>query len=185
MFECQTERMHVRELQASDEAEYLRIHAVSRKEFEPWIPKASPEDLFQRALAIAAYVGREGRTHLRLVGETADGRIAGLFALGEIVRGFFQSAYASWAVSADYANQGYATEGVLGLLDIAFSESDGLGLHRVQANVIPSNHASMRVAEKTGFRREGLAERYLLIAGTWQDHVMFAKTADDHRFRYL
>ncbi|MEX2049101.1 MAG: GNAT family protein [Gemmatimonadota bacterium] len=177
--------MHLRELRASDEAEYLRVHERSRAEFGPWMPTASPEGLFERALATSSYEGRDGRTHVRFVGETPDERIAALFALGEIVRGYFRSAYASWAVSSEYTNQGYGTEGVLGLLDIAFSERRGLGLHRVQANIIPANGASLRVAEKAGFRREGLAERYLLIANGWQDHVMHAKTAEEHELRYL
>jgi ribosomal-protein-alanine N-acetyltransferase len=175
----------LRELRASDEAEYLRVHEKSRTEFGPWMPAASPQGLFERALATSNHLGPDGRTHVRFVGETADQRIAGLFALGEIVRGYFRSAYASWAVSSEYTNQGYGTEGVLGLLDIAFSERRGLGLHRVQANIIPTNGASIRVAEKVGFRREGLAARYLLIANRWQDHVMYAKTAEEHPLRYL
>jgi len=185
MLECQTERMRLRELQASDEGEYLRLHEESRTAFSSWIPKASPQELFERALQTNSYVGREGRTHLRLVGETDNGRIAGLFAVGEIARGFFRSGYASWAVHAEYMNRGYGTEGVLGLLDLAFSEGRGLGLHRVQANIIPTNAASIRVAQKAGFRREGLAERYLLIAGAWQDHVMYAKTTEEHKFKYM
>ena len=76
--------------------------------------------------------------------------------------------------------RGLATEGVRALLDIAFSpEPEGLGLHRVQANVMPSNAASLRVVEKVGLRQEGAAERYLRIAGRWEDHLMFAVTTEE------
>ena len=54
-----------------------------------------------------------------------------------------------------------------------------LGLHRVQAAVMPRNAASIRVLEKNGFRREGLAPRYLRINGEWEDHLIFARTAED------
>ena len=54
-----------------------------------------------------------------------------------------------------------------------------LGLHRVQAAVMPNNPASLRVLDKAGFRREGLAERYLQIAGVWADHVLFATTVEE------
>jgi ribosomal-protein-alanine N-acetyltransferase len=37
----------------------------------------------------------------------------------------------------------------------------------------------MRVLEKAGFRREGLALRYLQIDGRWQDHYLFAMTAEE------
>jgi len=103
--------------------------------------------------------------------------LIGFFSLNNIVRGIFQSTDASWIVSADSINQGFATEGVAALLDIAFHT---LGLHRVQANSIPTNLASLRVARKVGFREEGRALRMLKIADQWQDHLMFAKLADEH-----
>jgi ribosomal-protein-alanine N-acetyltransferase len=34
------------------------------------------------------------------------------------------------------------------------------------------------VIEKNGFTRIGIAPRYLQIAGTWSDHVLFQKTAE-------
>ena len=55
------------------------------------------------------------------------------------------------------------------------------GLHRVQAAVMPHNAASLRVLDKAGFRREGLAERYLCTAGKWEDHVILAITSDERR----
>jgi [ribosomal protein S5]-alanine N-acetyltransferase len=128
---------------------------------------------------------REG-TECRLVGFLADGRIAGLFNLTQIFRRALQGAFAGWSVNAEVARQGYATEGVIALLDLAFAaEPAGLGLHRVQANIVPTNVPSLRVAEKAGFRREGLALRYLKIAGEWRDHAMYAKLADEHTPLYL
>ena len=45
--------------------------------------------------------------------------------------------------------------------------------------MIPRNHGSIRVLEKAGFREEGLALRYLQIAGVWEDHKLFAVTAEE------
>lgn len=61
-------------------------------------------------------------------------------------------------------------------LRFAFAEA---GLHRVQAAVMPRNGASIRVLEKTGFRREGLSLRYLQINGVWEDHLIFAITREE------
>jgi ribosomal-protein-alanine N-acetyltransferase len=185
----QTERMVLRLLRPEDRAEYLRIHEVSREHFEPWMatPPAgdTPERAFQRELD-RSLSDRSAGTGERRVAELPDGRIAGIFGLSQIFRGAFLNAYAGWRVAADCIGRGLATEGVLALLDLAFApEPVGLGLHRVQANVIPRNAASLRVAEKAGFRREGTARAYLHIAGHWQDHLMFAKTADEHELRYL
>jgi ribosomal-protein-alanine N-acetyltransferase len=61
------------------------------------------------------------------------------------------------------------------MLGRAFGE---LGLHRVQAGTLVHNHGSRRVLQRNGFARFGLAERYLRIAGEWQDHVLWQRLAD-------
>jgi ribosomal-protein-alanine N-acetyltransferase len=58
----------------------------------------------------------------------------------------------------------------------AFGE---IGLHRLEANIQPSNRASIALARSAGFRLEGFSPRYLLIGGQWRDHERYAITADD------
>ncbi len=182
-YQRRTERMLLRALRPGDRAEYGRVQAVSADFFRPWFSwhadgtTAIPD--FDHELERVER-GLETGGHVRLVGMLAGGRIAGFFNLTDIVRGAFQSAYASWSVCADEARRGYGTEGVRGLLSLAFAASPGgLGLHRVQANVIPDNEASMRLAQKVGFRREGEALRYLHIGGEWRDHIMYALTVEE------
>ena len=67
---------------------------------------------------------------------------------------------------------------VLFLLPSLFGE---LNLHRIEAACIPSNAPSIRVLEKCGFSREGLARRYLCINGVWQDHLLFGLLHEDFR----
>ena len=47
-------------------------------------------------------------------------------------------------------------------------------LHRIEANVMPKNKASLKVLKKLGFHEEGLAYNYLKINGKWEDHVYLA-----------
>jgi ribosomal-protein-alanine N-acetyltransferase len=56
---------------------------------------------------------------------------------------------------------------------------DALRLHRVEAACIPTNAASIRLLEKTGFRREGYAREYLCIDGVWQDHLLYARLVQE------
>lgn len=178
-----TRRLELRALVDTDRPAFVRMLEASRESWRPWTPAqeewVSDDDLFARELRRADAGARAG-THLRLAAFEADGSVVGMFALNEIVWGVLQSAYASWQVSGDRVGRGYGTEGVRALVGLAFADLPaGVGLHRVQANIMPTNAASLRIAEKVGFRREGLAERYLKIAGRWEDHVMHAITAEE------
>jgi ribosomal-protein-alanine N-acetyltransferase len=184
-----TDHMVLRALAAEDRGPHVRMHALSDAHFRPWMGSlddpGSPDLRFQRELARAEAESASGSGQ-HWVGLLEDGRMAGVFNLSQIFRGSFLSCYAGWRVAADCVGRGLGTEGVVALLDLAFArEPLGLALHRVQANVIPDNRASVRVAEKAGFRLEGTAQAYLHIGGRWQDHLMFAKTAEEHALRYL
>ena len=81
-------------------------------------------------------------------------------------------------VGQPHAHRGYMTAALRVLLPSLFGE---LNLHRIEAACIPSNAASIRVLEKCGFTREGLARRYLCINGVWQDHLLFGLLHEDFR----
>ena len=179
-----TPRLRLRILSPDDRAEFIRVHEISRKFFRPWTPEIpagqTTEDQFNVQLNRAS-AGIGSGTEYRFVGLLDDDRIAGFFSLSQVFRGAFENAFAGWSVSADVAGRGLATEAVGALLDIAFRDGPfGLNLHRVGASVIPTNLASIRVAEKNGFRREGLGVKYLKIAGQWQDHILLAKLREEH-----
>lgn len=57
-----------------------------------------------------------------------------------------------------------------------------LRLHRLEASCLPDNLRSIRLLQKVGFANEGLARRYLCIAGVWRDHLLWGLLADDPLF---
>ena len=65
------------------------------------------------------------------------------------------------------------------LVILCKSAFEDLHLHRVQISIIPRNSASRRVVEKLDIREEGVAQRYLEINGTWEDHVRYAITVEE------
>ena len=178
----------LRPIAEGDRAEFLRVHRASwESHLAPWSPvppldaagRPDFEAMFAQALTRSAD-GFAAGTGCRLLGFDSAGVLVGGFNLNNIVRGIFQNADAGWWVAADQTRNGYATEGVRALVRHAL-EPAGLGLHRVQCGIIPQNEASLAVAARAGFRREGLAQRYLKINGAWEDHVIFALTAEDMR----
>ena len=97
--------------------------------------------------------------------------------LSQIVRGPFDNTSLGYAIGRDFSGRGLATAAVAWAVEHAWGS---FGLHRVQAAArCVSNHASHRVLEKNGFRREGTALNYLRIGGAWTDHHLFARTVED------
>ena len=110
-----------------------------------------------------------------LVCRRADGAIVGCVNLSEIVRGPFQSAYMGYQVFAPFARQGYMTAAMPLVLRHAFGH---LKLHRVEANIQPTNVASINLVTRAGFEQEGYSPRYLKIGGRWRDHERWAMTRE-------
>jgi len=184
-----TPRLFIRPIREEDRSNFISFYERSWIDMAPWFPLRTPgetfSDTFDRTLAKGTKGAVDG-SEFRFVAFGRDEQLVAFFGLMQIVRGAFESAVASWCVHSDYTRKGICTEGVMGVLDMAFAARPvGLGLHRVQANVIPSKTASARVAEKTGFRMEGLGRNYLRIAGEWRDHVFYAKLSGEHQIRFL
>ncbi len=98
--------------------------------------------------------------------------IAGMVHLSQISRGVFLSCFLGYHMDQDFLRKGYMTEAVAAVVDYAFGP---LGLHRVEANVMPRNLPSLSLLRKLGFEEEGLARDYLKICGQWEDHLHMAK----------
>ena len=116
---------------------------------------------------------RSYRLYLSL--RESPGEIVGLVGLNELVRGAFQSCFLGYKLDGGLLDRGYMTEAVREAVRIAFQE---LGLHRIEANIMPRNAPSLRVAEKAGFYHEGLALKYLCINGVWEDHIHMVRRSD-------
>lgn len=113
-------------------------------------------------------------------GVFVDGHFAGEINLSIVQRGPFQSSYVGYWIDEERAGKGYTPEALVLLFRVAFED---LHLHRVQISIIPRNTASRRVVEKVGLREEGLAQRYLEINGTWEDHIRYAMTVEEWELR--
>ena len=76
--------------------------------------------------------------------------------------------------------EGIAAEAVSAMLDFCFG---ALGLHRVQAFIHPDNVASRALAEKLGFRCEGVLRESLRVGETWRDEMLYALLAGGRKQR--
>lgn len=97
-----------------------------------------------------------------------EARVIGMISFSSIVMGAFRSCYVGYRLDKDEVNKGLMTEALFKGVEIAFFD---IGLHRLEANIMPRNKPSLRVAEKAGFQKEGVSPKYLEINGAWEDHV--------------
>ena len=100
----------------------------------------------------------------------------GNVALSEILRGSLQSCYIGYYLDQQQNGKGYMTEAVKLAVDFAFKV---LELHRIEAGVMPYNIRSIKVLEKAGFHKEGIAVKNVKINGKWEDHQVLAIIAED------
>lgn len=105
-----------------------------------------------------------------------DGSIVGTISFSQIFRKSFQNAYLGYQLFAGCTGCGYMTEAVALSLRFAF---DDLSLHRIEANVQPTNKPSIAVLKRNGFAKEGFSRRYLKIGGRWRDHERWAILKED------
>lgn len=98
-------------------------------------------------------------------------KIIGNVSVSNIIRGNFQNGFLGYSVDENETGKGFATEAVSSVIKIAFKD---LKLHRLEANVMPANTASIKVLQKLNFIKEGYSEKYLEINNVWEDHIRFA-----------
>ncbi len=178
-----TERLVLRPARTSDVPEMRRALRANVEHLRPWSVAPAPREDPAGLASVSGAVLRQrrewkhGQSFVLFVSpRAAEARIIGRITLGGIVRGAFQNAHLGYWIDAGHQGRGLMTEAVRAVTTFAFGSA---GLHRVQAAVMPTNKASLRVLEKVGYRREGSAARYLCIAGAWEDHVLFAVTVED------
>ncbi len=167
-------RVLIRAPGPDDAAEFTALARASRRVHAGWIRPAATAEAFRAQLARAEAADFAPF----LVCRRDDGALVGSANLSQIFMGPFQSAYMGYWAGAAYAGQGYMTEGVGLVLSHAFSV---LGLHRVEANLQPTNEASRALVRRLGFRMEGYSPRYLKVAGRWRDHERWAILREEWR----
>lgn len=150
-------------------AEFVRTNREFMAPWEPVRPEEYYTDEGQAAVIEAALTRFEqGVIVPHLIVDS--GRMVGRITLNDIVRGPFQSCHLGYLVGSADNGRGVATTAVGQFTAMAFGE---LGLHRVEAGVLLHNKGSQRVLERNGFVRYGVAQKYLNIAGRWQDHAIY------------
>jgi len=180
-------RVLLRPLSVSDYEAWRDIRTRCREWLEAWEPlpePGSPDPVADRE----AFRARCGAWERQRQFDAAygfgllthDGTLLGEVSLGSVMRGPFQSSFIGYWIDERHAGRGYVPEAVALVIRYGF---EALGLHRMEAAIVPRNASSRRVADKLGLRDEGTAFGFLQIRGVWEDHVRYAITREDWEAR--
>lgn len=153
---------------------------VDNKAFHaPWEPERDRS--YYKLVSVTTMLERQHRVNRDLSGLHLylrlhdDPAVIGTVALTAIVYGPFLSCFLGYRMARLWTCRGYMSEAVAAVIDIAFNR---YGLHRIEANIMPENRASIRVVEKLGFTNEGFSPRYLKVAGVWEGHAHYVLLSD-------
>lgn len=103
------------------------------------------------------------------IARNSDDRIVGTCTLYHIDTDN-RRAELGYALGHEYWGQGYMQEALTALLDFCFGD---LNMHRIEADVDPSNLSSVRTLERLGFQREGYLRERWLVGGGVQDALFY------------
>ncbi len=174
----QTKRLRLCTL---DEQAVQSVWAYRKRNIEFWRAWSPtyPSDFLEKSavsrwLAEQYQLQRQGRqVRFFLFHYTDDSLVypLGDVTYSQIQHGAAQSCFVGYKIDAQVQGQGYITEALLKTNQYMFEMHK---LHRIEANIMPRNVASIRVVEKLGFAYEGISRQLLHINGTWEDHARYA-----------
>jgi [ribosomal protein S5]-alanine N-acetyltransferase len=170
-----SKHIYIRPLSVKDAEESLNFQLDNRGFFERFSMTRSSdfytmEGQTERIGKYAELMSRDEEYNLGIFTNDTD-TLIGTISLFQVLRGDLQSAFIGYFLDENNNGKGYTTEAVKLMVDYAFKE---ISLHRIEAGVMPHNLASIRVLEKAGFHKEGLAEKNVKINGKWEDHQVLA-----------
>jgi RimJ/RimL family protein N-acetyltransferase len=171
-----TPRLHLRPLTPDD------IPVIARYRDDPEVARHQSWDRYTeddaRALVeqlAGGTPGTPGQWFQWGITRASDGLLlgdCGLKIVGEEPR----LGQIGYTLGRAHQRQGYATEAVRAVLDLAFHR---LHLHRVSASVDADNLASLALLERLGLRREAHFRKSEWFKGAWVDDVIYAILATE------
>lgn len=172
-------RVGLRPIRQRDAATWDRLRRANHEWLNPWeatLPReANPAPRsYRQMIRRLRRQGRAGQAYPFVI--THDNAMVGQLTVSGVTWGSARWASAGYWIARSHAGRGITTLAVAMATDHCFAT---VGLHRMEIAIRPENTASLRVVDKLGFERIGVARRYLHIDGDWRDHVIFGLCAED------
>lgn len=167
--ELETARLRLRTIRRDDIDALYALHSDTRTmrywSFAPWTEKQQAHDWFDQRVRL----GQSEEVWPWGVSLAGAETLIGLATLFSVQRSQCR-AEVGYLFGSPWWGHGYAQEALRAALGYGL---DALELERVEADIDPRNAASCRLAERLGFRREGLLRERWRIAGEVCDSALY------------
>ncbi len=169
-----TARLRLREFGPDDLILVSEVAAAGEREALPPGVPASPGELAEWFAAGMHLTCRATAVHLMML-DREHGRIVGAISVFH-ADWQIRAAEIGYGVRSDARGKGYATEALTAVARWALTAG---GMQRAWLGANTDNAASIRVAEKAGFRREGTLRRASLEDDGLHDLAVFSLLDDE------
>lgn len=178
-----TRRLVLRPLQLSDYEAWRQANEDALPSQSPFDPGRRPpaktnRAIFRKLVKEKDHLWKNDRAYFFSVFH--KGKLLGSVSLVLHARVVLQTAALGCHIRNNHWRRGFASEAVENVLRFAFKK---LKIHRVVAEIRVENKPSASAVKKLGFRKEGIAKRYLYENGKWNDMLIFALTAEERGVR--
>lgn len=178
---CKTDRLLLTTLSQNYSDKVLAFYIKNKNHFEPWEPDRNANFYslpFQRlSLTMEQQLLQKNKLlRLWVFKKENPAKIIGSVNFYNITYEPFFNCQLGYKLDYDYTGMGYAFESVSAGIELFFENHPAI--HRIEANIMPSNTSSIRLIEKLGFRYEGISTSSIRINHQWEDHYRFAYIKD-------
>ena len=154
----------------------LQYYIQNQKYFEEYDPDVCDENLtLERQTDILSHereltLSNRGLYYYFFLREDTD-HIAGTLSFSNIRPLPRSSASFGYDLAHDLWGQGYAFEACERMLR---ELTETTTIHRIESRIRVGNDRSAALAEKLGFKKEGILREYAMIQGTYRDHILYS-----------
>ena len=168
----ETDRLLLRILNRNHAHMVLSFYMENQSVLEPWEPQRDNNfytQSYQKAsLTAESNLMSEGKLlRFWLFKKDHPEEIIGSICFQNMLREPYRSCSLGYKLDYRYQHHGYASEGLIKCIEIAFQEYQ---LHRIEAYIMENNVPSLNLIKRLGFQYEGLSYSYARIGGCWADH---------------
>jgi len=173
-FPVKTDRLLLRPLVRADAQEFFAYRSLPEVgQFQSWQPaKMNEVQAFLAENESASLDTPDAWYQLAIC--LLDGLLIGDIGIHTLEHGQMEIGY---TLSPMFQGMGYATEAVRAVVREAFTVWNK---HRITASVDPDNHASVRLLERLGFRKEAHHSKSYWMRGRWADDCIYAMLQEDY-----